>query len=84
MVNQPLLSWKTQLCMAIAAIPLGAVLWFVGLGAGLGVGSSLNPNDDWLMPICLVAFFSGPIIGVGGAAWLIGLVIWRLATPRSK
>jgi hypothetical protein len=75
-------STKAQLWIAIAAIPLGALLWFFGLGIGLGAGSSLNPEDDWLMPISAAAFFGGPLIAIGGAVWLIVLAIG--AATRKK
>jgi hypothetical protein len=70
------------LCIAIAAIPLGAVLWFVGLGIGLGAGSSLNPDDNWLVPFGTAAAFGGPLIAIAGVVALVTLAI--LALVRKK
>jgi hypothetical protein len=77
------MSKRTQFWIALAAIPVGLLLWFFGLGIGLGAGSSLTPNDDWIMPLALLAFFSGPVIAIGGAIWLAVLVFLRLKKPSS-
>ena len=65
-----------HLGLSLGLIPLGFFLFFWGLAMGLGAGSSMSRDDDWLKPVsdflCLIA---APCVIFVGVAWVVGLVI---------
>jgi hypothetical protein len=61
-------SW-TQFAIAVGLIPIGFLLWIVGLGAAFGPDHSLG--------FCLLA---GPVTGTAGALWAVVLLIRRFLT----
>lgn len=75
-------SWW-QFAIALGLIPLGVFLYFTGLALGLGVGSSLTPEDNWIMPIALVLFFGGLPLAAAGALWFI-VLLYFCFHPRRR
>ena len=69
-------SWG-QFGIALGLIPIGLLCSFLALAVAMGVGSSRNTSDDWLMPIATFFLFAGPFIVGVGVIWVLVILIRR-------
>jgi hypothetical protein len=67
---------RTQLRLALALTPAGALLWFLGMYIAF-TGDSSNPAPDWLMWVAMFLAPAGFLIGAAGAVWLLLLLVSR-------
>jgi hypothetical protein len=65
-------SWP-QFAIALGLIPLGFLVWIVGMEKGV-VPSSSDQFPFWLGNLFLVA---APFIGLAGGVWLLVLLVRR-------
>jgi hypothetical protein len=60
--------------MAISLFPVSFLVWLVGFDA------AFDPHPNLLGPLCLGL---APAIAVGGAVWILGLILRRFWPRRT-
>jgi hypothetical protein len=62
--------WPRKSVLAgFSLIPIGFLMWFVGMGVGLGGG------QQWIVAIATCCFLAGLPVAVAGSLWLVMIAV---------
>ncbi len=60
---------RKSVLAVFSLIPIGVLMWFVGMGVGLGGG------EQWVVAIATYCFLAGLPIAAAGFIWLVIIAI---------